>query len=81
MARSRYTTQLTFRLAPSLRDDLQYEADAKGDRFARLPAGTVRIDGQFLCAHVAGLPFTPCARVEKSITAAFAVAFRPGRVF
>jgi hypothetical protein len=34
-------------------------------RFARLPAGTVRIDGQFLCAHVASLPFTPCARVEK----------------
>jgi len=34
-------------------------------RFAKLPAGTVRIEGQFLCAHVAGLPFTPCARVEK----------------
>jgi hypothetical protein len=37
-------------------------------RFHRLPAGTVRIDGQFLCAlcaHLAGLPFTPCARVEK----------------
>ena len=34
-------------------------------RFAKLPAGTVRIDGQSLCAHVAGLPFTPCARVEK----------------
>jgi len=34
-------------------------------RFHRLPAGTVRIDGQFLCAHVAGLPFTPCARGEK----------------
>ena len=42
-------------------------------RFHRLPAGTVRVDGQFLCAHLAGLPFTPCARVEKSITAAFAV--------
>jgi hypothetical protein len=34
-------------------------------RFHRLPAGTFRIDGQFLCANVAGLPFTPCARVEK----------------
>ena len=34
-------------------------------RFAKLPAGTVRIDGQFLCAHLAGLPFKPCARVEK----------------
>ncbi len=34
-------------------------------QFHKLPAGTVRIDGQFLCANVAGLPFTPCARVEK----------------
>ncbi len=34
-------------------------------RIHKLPAGTVRIDGQFLCANVAGLPFTPCARVEK----------------
>jgi hypothetical protein len=34
-------------------------------RFARLPAGTVRIDGQFMCAHLARLPFTPCVRVEK----------------
>src|SRR5262249_3223830 len=32
---------------------------------SQVPAGTVRIDGQFLCAHVAGLPFTPCARGEK----------------
>ncbi len=34
-------------------------------QFHRLPAGTVRIDGQFLCANVSALPFTPCARVEK----------------
>jgi hypothetical protein len=34
-------------------------------RFARLPAGTVWIDGQSMCAHLACLPFTPCARVEK----------------
>jgi hypothetical protein len=34
-------------------------------RFARLPAGTVRIDGQSMCAHLAGLPFTPCVRVKK----------------
>jgi hypothetical protein len=34
-------------------------------RFHRLPARTVRINGQFLCANVAGLPFTPSARVEK----------------
>jgi hypothetical protein len=34
-------------------------------RFATLPAGTIRIDGQSMCAHLAGLPFTPCFRVEK----------------
>lgn len=34
-------------------------------RFAALPAGTIRIDGQSMCAHLAGLPFTPCFRVDK----------------
>ncbi|HXX50599.1 MAG TPA: hypothetical protein VEI98_04845 [Xanthobacteraceae bacterium] len=34
-------------------------------RFAALPAGTIRVDGQSMCAHLAGLPFTPCFRVEK----------------
>lgn len=34
-------------------------------RFATLPAGTIRVDGQSMCAHLAGLPFTPCFRVEK----------------
>jgi hypothetical protein len=34
-------------------------------RFAALPAGTVRIERQSMCAHLAGLPFTPCFRVEK----------------
>jgi hypothetical protein len=34
-------------------------------RFAALPAGTVRVDGESMCAHLAGLPFTPCFRVEK----------------
>ena len=34
-------------------------------RFATLPAGTIRIDGQSMCAHLAGLPFTPCFRVER----------------
>jgi len=36
MARPRYTTQLTFRLAPSLRDDLEREAQAKGDDLGEL---------------------------------------------
>jgi hypothetical protein len=34
-------------------------------RFAALPAGTIRIEGQSMCAHLAGLPFTPCFRVER----------------
>jgi hypothetical protein len=34
-------------------------------RFAALPAGTIRNDGGSMCAHLAGLPFTPCFRVEK----------------
>jgi len=36
MARPRYTTQLTFRLASSLRDDLEREAQAKGDDLGEL---------------------------------------------
>ena len=32
---------------------------------AALPAGTIRVDGGSMCAHLAGLPFTPCFRVEK----------------
>lgn len=34
-------------------------------RFAALPAGTIRVDGTSMCAHLAGLPFTPCFRVQK----------------
>jgi hypothetical protein len=36
MARPRYTTRFTIRLEPTLRDDLQCEADAKGDDFCTL---------------------------------------------
>ncbi|MFZ3358174.1 MAG: hypothetical protein WA177_05375, partial [Xanthobacteraceae bacterium] len=34
-------------------------------RFATLPAGTIRVDGGSMCAHLSGLPITPCFRVEK----------------
>ncbi len=34
-------------------------------RFATLPAGTIRVDGAAMCAHLAGLPITPCFRVQK----------------
>jgi len=34
-------------------------------RFAALPAGTLRVDGSSMCAHLAGLPIEPCFRVER----------------
>ncbi len=34
-------------------------------RFAALPAGTIRLDGASMCAHLSGLPITPCFRVQK----------------
>src|SRR5690349_12531223 len=34
-------------------------------RFAALPAGTIQVDAGAMCAHLAGMPFTPCFRVEK----------------
>ena len=35
-------------------------------RFAALPAGTVRVDGTSMCAHLSGLPITPCFKVDKT---------------
>src|ERR1700741_1174919 len=32
-------------------------------RFSALPAGTVKADGNSICAHVSGLPIVPCFRV------------------
>ena len=34
-------------------------------RFAALPPGTIRADGSAMCAHLSGLPITPCFRVQK----------------
>jgi hypothetical protein len=34
-------------------------------RFAALPAGTLRVEGESMCAHLNGLPITPCFRVQK----------------
>ncbi len=34
-------------------------------RFAVLPAGTIRVEGASMCAHLPGLPITPCFRVQK----------------
>jgi hypothetical protein len=35
------------------------------ERFANLPSGTIRVDGTAICAHLAGLPITPCFKVQK----------------
>jgi hypothetical protein len=38
----------------------------RGDvRFAALPAGTIKVDGGAMCAHLPGLMFEPCFKVEK----------------
>ena len=34
-------------------------------RFAALPAGTIKVSGTSVCAHLAGLPIEPCFRVQK----------------
>src|SRR5215472_3164346 len=34
-------------------------------RFAALPPGTIRVDGAAICAHLSGLPITPCFRVQR----------------
>ena len=34
-------------------------------RFAALPAGTIKVDRTAMCAHLNGLPITPCFRVQK----------------
>ena len=40
-------------------------------RFATLPPGTLRVDGPAICAHLSGLPITPCFKVEKIDNASF----------
>src|SRR5262249_10645906 len=34
-------------------------------RFAALPAGTLRVSSNSVCAHLTGLPIQPCFRVQK----------------
>ncbi len=34
-------------------------------RFASLPAGTLKVEGGSMCAHLAGLPIEPCFNVQK----------------
>ena len=38
----------------------------KGEaHFAALPAGTVKVEGTSMCAHLVGLPIEPCFKVQK----------------
>jgi hypothetical protein len=34
-------------------------------RFAALPAGTIKVNSNSMCSHLAGLPIEPCFRVQK----------------
>jgi hypothetical protein len=34
-------------------------------RFAALPAGTLRVEGAAMCAHLSGLPIQPCFKVDR----------------
>jgi hypothetical protein len=34
-------------------------------RFASLPAGTLKVNGTAMCAHLSGLPLEPCFRVQR----------------
>jgi hypothetical protein len=34
-------------------------------RFATLPAGTIHVDSSSVCAHLSGLPISPCFHVQK----------------
>ncbi len=34
--------------------------------YAALPAGTLRVEGEKVCAHLRGLPFQPCFNLEKT---------------
>jgi hypothetical protein len=40
-------------------------------RFSALPAGTVKADGNSICAHVSGLPIVPCFRVQRTGSQSF----------
>jgi hypothetical protein len=34
-------------------------------KFAALPAGTIKADGNSICAHLSGLPIEPCFKVQR----------------
>jgi hypothetical protein len=34
-------------------------------RFAALPAGTIRVEGAAMCAHLSSMPLQPCFRVQR----------------
>jgi hypothetical protein len=34
-------------------------------RFASLPAGTIKVEGSAMCAHLAGMPIEPCFKVQR----------------
>ena len=44
---------------------MQSRADAPV-KFVKLPAGTLRVKGQAVCASVRGMPFEPCFNLNRT---------------
>jgi hypothetical protein len=40
-------------------------------RYAHLPPGTLRVQGESVCASLRGLPFSPCFNLEKTSDVSF----------
>ena len=40
-------------------------------RFVALPAGTLRVQGDQYCAHLRGMPFSPCFNVDRTSGVSF----------
>jgi hypothetical protein len=40
-------------------------------RYAMLPAGTLQVKGEAVCAQVRGMPFSPCFNIERIDDASF----------
>ena len=49
---------------------IQFQGDG-AVRYARLPAGTLRVKGESVCASLRGLPMQPCFNLERTSASSF----------
>jgi hypothetical protein len=49
---------------------IQFQGSGR-TRYAALPAGTLQVKGEQVCATLRGLPFEPCFNLEKTAEDAF----------